>query len=60
LPKLRENLSRWLFTQILCCRARIASYVFLPDTAAMKSGAIFGIKAARIRWREERLLLWHI
>lgn len=42
LPKLCEDLSPWLFMQILCCRARIAIYIFLPDTATMKAGAIFG------------------
>lgn len=43
LPKLCEVLSPWLFMQILCCRARIANYVILSDTAAMKTDAIFGI-----------------
>lgn len=47
-PKLCEDFSPWLFIQILFCRARIASHVFLTDTAAMIAGAIFGIKAAGV------------
>lgn len=47
--KLCEDLSLWLFAQILCGRARIAIYVFLPDTASIKAGAIFGIKAVRVQ-----------
>lgn len=49
LPTLNQDLSPWHLKEILCCRARIASYVFLPDTATIKAGAIFDIKAAGIQ-----------